>query len=104
LSNEKPNLLNPSYFELAFETGQQPPGKRLKAWRKIQFNSAENSTDSTNKHVHLGMRGRCSNFIRFCLNGWIYRNRTCERCGALMPGDISAPLSTASGLRISYLE
>jgi hypothetical protein len=36
LSNEKPNLLDPSYFELAFETGQQPPGKRLKAWRKVQ--------------------------------------------------------------------
>jgi hypothetical protein len=25
LSNEKPNLLDPSYFELAFETGKQPP-------------------------------------------------------------------------------
>jgi hypothetical protein len=36
LSNEKPNLLDPSYFELAFETGKQPPGKRLKAWRKVQ--------------------------------------------------------------------
>jgi len=24
LSNEKPNLLDPSYLELAFETGQQP--------------------------------------------------------------------------------
>ena len=61
-----------------------------KALQKFNARRRQHSTGSTHKHVHLGMRGRCSNFNRFCLNDRIYRNRTRERCGAVMLGDISA--------------
>jgi hypothetical protein len=36
LSNEKPNLLDPSYLELAFGTGQQPPESASKLGAKLK--------------------------------------------------------------------
>ena len=79
-------------FGFAF-CGQQPV--RRSKYKSNQKNQRLQNHDD-------GAGGRYSNFIRFCLNGRIYRNRTRERCGAVMPGDISATLSAALALKISY--